>query len=97
MSMGKGEKPILSVRIDADLLEAVDAMAEKADCGRAEIVERCPTWKEHEDSKPYGFSSLKDTWEKVDAAVRRRHSTHPEQEMEDVYKHVHGYTEQHLL
>jgi len=39
--VAKGEKPILSVRIDADLLKDVDALAEKAGVGRAEIVERC--------------------------------------------------------
>ncbi|MGD0140729.1 MAG: ribbon-helix-helix domain-containing protein [Tepidisphaeraceae bacterium] len=39
--MGKGEKPILSVRIDAELLKDVDALAEEAGVGRAEIVERC--------------------------------------------------------
>lgn len=39
--MSKGEKPILSVRIDADLLERVDRLAAEADVGRAEIVERC--------------------------------------------------------
>ncbi len=39
--MGKGEKPILSVRIDADLLARVDEMADLAGVGRAEVVERC--------------------------------------------------------
>lgn len=39
--MSKGEKPILSVRIDADLLKRLDQMAADADVGRAEIVERC--------------------------------------------------------
>jgi hypothetical protein len=39
--MSKGEKPILSVRIDADLLKRVDKLAEEADVGRAEVVERC--------------------------------------------------------
>jgi Ribbon-helix-helix protein, copG family len=41
MDMGKGEKPILSVRIDRELLEAVDALADEAGVGRAEVVERC--------------------------------------------------------
>lgn len=39
--MAKGEKPILSVRVHAELLETLDAAAEEAGCGRAEIVERC--------------------------------------------------------
>ena len=39
--MPKGEKPILSVRIDAELLERVDEIAELAHVGRAEVVERC--------------------------------------------------------
>jgi predicted transcriptional regulator len=41
--MSKGEKPILSVRIDAELLKRLDALAEEADVGRAEVVERCLT------------------------------------------------------
>jgi hypothetical protein len=41
--MAKGEKPILSVRIDGDILKRVDALAQLAEVGRAEIVERCLT------------------------------------------------------
>lgn len=39
--MSKGEKPILSVRVSADVLERVDRLAELAGVGRAEVVERC--------------------------------------------------------
>ncbi len=39
--MSKGEKPILSVRVDHQLLERVDALCERAGVGRAEIIERC--------------------------------------------------------
>jgi hypothetical protein len=41
MTVGKGEKPILSVRIDQELLDRVDELAVLADVGRAEVVERC--------------------------------------------------------
>jgi hypothetical protein len=39
--MAKGEKPILSIRIDAGILRRVDELAARADVGRAEVVERC--------------------------------------------------------
>ncbi|HLL89104.1 MAG TPA: ribbon-helix-helix protein, CopG family [Tepidisphaeraceae bacterium] len=39
--MGKGEKPILSIRIDARLLERIDQLAELGNVSRAEVVERC--------------------------------------------------------
>jgi hypothetical protein len=41
METSSGEKPILSVRIDPELLRRVDALAKVAGTGRAEIVERC--------------------------------------------------------
>ena len=39
--MAKGEKPVLAVRVDQGLLDRLDALAEVAEVGRAEIVERC--------------------------------------------------------
>jgi hypothetical protein len=35
------EKPVLSIRIDADLLKRIDAICEATSVGRGEIVERC--------------------------------------------------------
>jgi len=39
--MGKGEKPILSVRIDQTLMDRLDRLVEETGSGRAEIIERC--------------------------------------------------------
>jgi hypothetical protein len=39
--MSKGEKPILSVRIDQQLMERIDALCDRTGVGRADIVERC--------------------------------------------------------
>jgi hypothetical protein len=37
----ENRKPILSVRIDGELLARIDALCERTGVGRAEIVERC--------------------------------------------------------
>jgi predicted transcriptional regulator len=39
--MLRRDKPILSIRIDSDLLNRVDDLAKLADASRAEVVERC--------------------------------------------------------
>src|SRR4051812_9443200 len=39
--MSKGEKPILSVRVDQKLLDKIDDICERSGAGRAEVVERC--------------------------------------------------------
>jgi hypothetical protein len=63
----------------------------------AQIIERCTTWEEFQFHRPTGSGQLMDTWERIDAAVRRRHSKQPRQHMRDVYAHVHAYTWEHLL
>jgi metal-responsive CopG/Arc/MetJ family transcriptional regulator len=40
-AMSKGEKPILSVRIDQKVMDRLDMLCERAGVGRAEMVERC--------------------------------------------------------
>jgi hypothetical protein len=40
MFMAKGEKPILSVRVEQELLDALEKMAEKSGASRSELVER---------------------------------------------------------
>jgi len=41
MEMTRENKPVMSVRIDADLLRRIDALVEATGVGRADIVERC--------------------------------------------------------
>lgn len=42
-----------------------------------EILERCTTWVEYKHYRPSGFSGLDESWEVLDAAIRKRRNKDP--------------------
>ncbi len=54
-----------------------------------EILERCTTWAGYVHYRPSRYTGMVESWEVLDAAVRKRHHSHPNESMEDVFSRAH--------